>query len=629
MGVILGPPLCMSEASTLPGLLPSPKGLRHELELLAEAIRDDLQRGENHGAAFVRFTTKAFQPGEDASCAANTLIEIFRDRREILEVVARAVDVALELQCGCAVLASEVVHLWDQPKADHKLARLADEIFTEPARYQNDLARAFILDLARRLALQRPELAGRLIEMMPETENAPAARTVRVWLKCGVFLRSQTESVRFFWERHLRDPKRLQDWSRSCVRPSVAAVRTALIDEEVREVFRNSVPEDVWKDTRPSVGTTPVPVMPRTLPMQAVPEMPTEAIHAVAAHNVRRVRKGAAMKCFGEVLPWGRIAAVLTTLGALIWLMTGNKPETAVAAGESAEPSLPVKMADMPRPSVQEINPAETQAPSQAPVKTNVAMPPNTAKSANVVTAKPQARSFKATMAETTSATIKSDNMHRSAPAAMGAVVEPLASMRMRFSHAKPTQSLKSPQRPSAAVTLAEKPPGSPERPSGYTSAAPSTGEPSPTPREIVARPAIITAYDRWLMLESHKLAQRYPELIQMQRKVVNGAWTPSNMRLNGMQPVTADPERYAALVRWLVVDPPLSAETRKSVLAAWKKVATPDECIDLWEQLLKYQADHSADIGQAAHEWLKRPGMAFSANQLSRLQRIAAGRVN
>jgi hypothetical protein len=301
------------------------------------------------------------------------------------------------------------------------------------------------LDLARRLALQRPELAGRLIEMMPETANAPAAETVRVWLKCGVFLRSQTESVRFFWERHLRDPKRLQDWSRSCVRPSVAAVRTALMDEDVREVFRNSVPEDVWKDMRPSAGTTPVPVMPRTLPMQGVPEMPTKAIHAVAAHNVRRVRKGAAIKCLGEVLPWGRIAAVLATLGALIWLMTGDKPRTAVANGESAEPSLPVKMADIPRPSVRQIPPAKTQAPAHPPVKTNVAKPPNTAKSAIVVTAKPQARSFKATMAEITSATIRSDNMHRSAPAAMDAMVEPLASMRMRFSSAKPTQPLKTP----------------------------------------------------------------------------------------------------------------------------------------------------------------------------------------
>jgi hypothetical protein len=139
----------------------------------------------------------------------------------------------------------------------------------------------------------------------------------------------------------------------------------------------------------------------------------------------------------------------------------------------------------------------------------------------------------------------------------------------------------------------------------------------------------MITEYDRWVMRESHEVAQRYPELIEMQRAVVTGTWNDSIMRVDGMRPVTADPERYAALVRWLVIDPPLPTETRKIVLRAWSKIAQPDECIDLWEQMLRGHASHSADISQAALELVNRPGLTLSANQRFRLHRIAAGEVN
>lgn len=139
----------------------------------------------------------------------------------------------------------------------------------------------------------------------------------------------------------------------------------------------------------------------------------------------------------------------------------------------------------------------------------------------------------------------------------------------------------------------------------------------------------MINDYDRWLMVESRKVAQRYPELAAMRRSVVIGTWNPSTLRLKGMQPVTADPERYAALVRWLVIDPPLPIETRRGVLGAWTNVVTPDECISLWEELIERHAEHRADIGRAALEWLNRPGMAFSTSQRLRLQRIVAGELD
>jgi hypothetical protein len=598
----------MSDASTPPARLPRPQNLRSELQLLADAIRHDLRVGENFGAAFVRFTTKAFQPGEDVPCAASTLIEIFRDRREILDAVARVVDVALELQCGCAVLATEIVQLWDHPKTEHKLARLADEILTATALYQNDVARAFILDLARRLSLQRPELAGRLIDMVPDAASDPAASTVRLWLKCGAFLRSQNESVRFFWERHLRDPNRLQDWSRGCVRPSVAAVRTAPMDEDVRDMFRQALPEEVWKDTRPSAETKPVPVQPRSLPPQGVPGLSTPAIHAAVANHLRRARTGMALKQLGHGLPWNRIASGVVTLGALIWLMRGNKPDTATVAGTQPEPSQPVKAEDRPPPSIQKITPA----PFQSVVKPTGSTPPNATKSAAEMAAKPQTRA----MTVTTAAPMKPDKVTRLAPMPMTSSVGLLALPKAAFA-----------ARPLPPHTATPPPNTTAAPPAPSTS--PNTGRHPPAPAEVVALPARINDYDRWLLVEFRKVSQRYPELVALQRSVVIGTWNPLALRLNGMQHVTADPERYATLVRWLVIDPPLLIETRRGVLGTWTNVVTPDECISLWEELLERHADHRADIGRAALEWLNRPGMAFSTSQRLRLQKIVTGELD
>lgn len=596
----------MSDASTPPDRLPRPQNLRSELQLLADAICHDLRVGENFGAAFVRFTTKAFQPGEDVPRAASALIEIFRDRREILDAVARAVDVALELQCGCAVLATEIVQIWDHPKTEHKLARLADEILTDPALYHNDVARAFILELARRLALHRPELAGRLIDVVPDAANDPAASTVRLWLKCGAFLRSQNESVRFFWERHLRDPSRLRDWSRSCVRPSVAAARTAPMDEEVRDMFRKAVPEEVWQDTRPSVETKRVPVQPRSLQPQAVPG---GAIHAAVANHLKRARTGAAMTQLGHGLPWNRIAAGVAMIGALIWLTRGNKPDTAtMMAGKQPEPSQPVKVVDRPPPSIQQTKPS----PSQAVVKPNSTVPPSATQSTAGVAAKPQTLAMRVA----TAAPMKTDKVTHLAPAPMISSAG-LQALPKAPSAARPTPPRTTKPLPSTAAA----PP--------VPATSPGTGLPPPLPSEIVALPARINDYDRWLMVEFRKVAQRYPELIPLQRSVVIGTWNPSTLRMNGKGPVTADPERYAALVRWLVIDPPLRIESRRGVLGTWTNVVTPDECIRLWEELLERHADHRADIGRAALEWLNRPGMVFSTSQRLRLQRIVAGELD
>lgn len=598
----------MSYAFTPPDRLPRPQNLRQELQLLADAIRDGLRVGENFGAAFVRFTTKAFQPGEDVPRASGTLIEIFRGRREILDATARVVDVALELQCGCAVLATEIVHLWDQPKTEHKLARLADEILTATALYQNDVARAFILDLARRLSLQRPELAGRLIDMVPDAASDPAASTVRLWLKCGAFLRSQNESVRFFWERHLRDPSRLQDWSRSCVRPSVAAVRTAPMDVEVRDIFRKAVPVEVWSDSRPSMETKSVPVQPRSLPPQAAPRVTMPALRSAAASHLKPALTGVAMKQLGRGLPWSRIAAGLVMLGALIWLMKGNRPDSATLAGTQPAPRQPVKAEDRPPPSIQKITPA----PFQSVVKPTGSTPPNATKSAAEMAAKPQTRA----MTVTTAAPMKPDKVTRLAPMPMTSSVGLLALPKAAFA-----------ARPLPPHTATPPPNTTAAPPAPSTS--PNTGRHPPAPAEVVALPARINDYDRWLLVEFRKVSLRYPELVALQRSVVIGTWNPSTLRLKGMQPVTADPERYAALVRWLVIDPPLPIETRRGVLGAWTNVVTPDECISLWEELIERHAEHRADIGRAALEWLNRPGMAFSTGQRLRLQRIVAGELD
>jgi hypothetical protein len=134
-----------------------------------------------------------------------------------------------------------------------------------------------------------------------------------------------------------------------------------------------------------------------------------------------------------------------------------------------------------------------------------------------------------------------------------------------------------------------------------------------------------LTGYDRWALGQTRDLSARFPELVEMQQAVVKGNWTDTTMKLEGVRPITADRERYLALLRWLVIDPPLPAETRHIVMRTWAREAPAEECIALWEEITSKQASHSADIAGAARIMLAQSASSLTADQQARLSALSS----
>lgn len=647
----------MSDDSKPHDSLPPAAELRPELLALADTLRAELLGGDNPCAAFTRFTSEAFHQAHDVKAAVPVLLEMMQNRRAQLGSMARVVDVTAELQHGSDKFAREVVQVWDQPREEHKLFRLTDALLSEPELYGNTAAQHFILELARRLSLPRPEIARKLIDAVPALADTEEMAHVKTWLKAGEYLRAQNEAVRFFWDRHLRHPDAAHDWSRQSVRPAVTAVRTSAMDEEVRDLFRASVPADVWEGTQVTVKTQPVAIPQRPVVMPEAQMAAPAVIRPTISSSVRRVQSGAALKNIDRGLPWAHIAAGVVVIATLaMWFMSDRRSESIEVASTPSQrkvapildaPSLPpVSLQPQPKHSSPEPKAIASTKPKVVPAvpasqpEKEPALPAAvamTSKAHNPVPPAPAANKPVVAAPKAAKPAEVATTAKTSAPATTAAAIQPLV-MPKPLSFAKPVDLPSHPplraitqtrvSTPNSAPTPSTKSPTVSALPPRPTS-EPLPASALPAPVESVARPAMITDHDRWVMHEAHDIAQRYPELIAMQHAVVTGTWNDTIMRVDGVRPVTADPARYAALVRWLVIDPPLPAETRKIVLRAWTKVASPDECIDLWEKLIKGKAAHVADIGQAALEFVNRPGQTLSANQRFRLHKIAAGDVD
>jgi hypothetical protein len=127
-------------------------------------------------------------------------------------------------------------------------------------------------------------------------------------------------------------------------------------------------------------------------------------------------------------------------------------------------------------------------------------------------------------------------------------------------------------------------------------------------------------------MAQTRELASRFPELIEMQQAVVKGTWNESIMKLDGGRPVMDDHQRYLALLRWLVIDPPLPDKTRLIVLRTWSKTAQVEECIALWEQIVRGNASHVPEIAHVASEMLAGWTPPLTSDQKRRLDAVAVG---
>lgn len=627
-----------------------PTSLSCRLHELAYRLRQELQGGENPCAAFTRFVAEAYQSKDDAVGASQELLDIFVNTHDTLGQFARVVDVAAELQHGSRLLADAVVQNWDQPKEEHKLARLADEILNAPDLYVSDAARIFTARLAKRLSLQRPELAARLIDLLPADSEllADDLKTVRIWLKAGEFIRTQSEAVRYFWQKHLRHPANDTDWSRMNVQMSLQAVRFAPMDAEVAELLESSVPTEAWDKAAQPVETklvikpveesvTPKVIVPRAKP----PAPPQASLRPAYAGAFKRMNGGAPATSSKAKTSWAKVAAALIVGGGVLWLSLGNRDEVeaplvAVSTKPVPElyvPSIPAAPDDQPKPKT--VSPAARVAkapppqivPEKAVAKVEPSKPAAKPVSKPVVAATPVQAPVIAAASKPQPKLVDAPKKTEPKPLPNAIAAVPSVQLPRHFNFARPIEVTRSspPLKLVSSTKVVPLQAPSVVRPQTQAVASSPPAPPAP-PVESVAKPAALTAHDRWVMTETRQLASRYPELIEMQQAVVKGTWNESIMKIDGTRPVVNDHERYLALLRWLVIDPPLPDKTRLIVLRTWSKAAPIDECITLWELIVKGNASHVPEIAHVASEMLAGHMPPLTAEQKRRLEAIAVG---
>ena len=624
----------------------SSTSLSCRLHELAHRLRQELEGGENPCAAFTRFVSEAYLSKEDAGIASQELLDIFASNQDTLGQYARVVDVAAELQHGSCLLADVVVKYWDQPKEEHKLARLADEIFNAPDDFVSDEARGFTTRLAKRLSLQRPELAARLIELLPSDNELIASdlNTVRIWLKAGEFIRTQSEAVRYFWQKHLRHPSNETDWSRMNVRMSLQAVRFAPMDEEVAELLRSSVSEEAWEKAAQPVESKPVikPVEDAGAPGVIVPRprppaSPQASLRPAYAGAFKRMNGGSVGPAAKGLAAWAKIAAGVVLGGGAIWFALGDRHEAepslvAVSSKPAPElyvPSIPSPPEDTVKPkqlspAARVVKPAPTPA---VPDKSVAKLEPKKSATPPAIQPKPAKPSTVVASTKPAPAPVAANKKPQPKPSANAIAAVQSVQLPRHFNFAKPVES------PRVSPTIKAAPSAKPitshpapaVRPQPPTVASTPPAPPAP-PAESVAKPGAINAHDRWVMAQTRELASRFPELIEMQQAVVKGTWNESIMKLDGGRPVMDDHQRYLALLRWLVIDPPLPDKTRLIVLRTWSKTAQVEECIALWEQIVRGNASHVPEIAHVASEMLAGWTPPLTSDQKRRLEAVAVG---
>lgn len=157
------------------------------------------------------------------------------------------------------------------------------------------------------------------------------------------------------------------------------------------------------------------------------------------------------------------------------------------------------------------------------------------------------------------------------------------------------------------------------------TPAPPAPPPVAVAPTEVIARPLTITAFDHWQMQETAALAAAHPELLPMQQTMSLGAWKDTATALDKLRANPANQAKTRALLRWLVIDPPVSEEARKGVLLAWADLVPAEECLTLWVKLVDGGAVHAQQIRDAAWLVLVKQTNAWSQRQREQLRDLAA----
>lgn len=561
---------------------------------------------------------------------------------------ARVVDLAAELSCGSSVLAAKVCELWDTPKDEHKLVRLAEDLLNVPERFENEVAQRFALELARRLALSRPDYASRLIDAAGAGVDHQTLEVARTWLRAGEFLRTQSEAVRFFWQRHMRVPNASRDLKRMSARIALDAVRRAPVDEPVMNVFRDTVPEEAWEEAPTPAVAAVEPVALTPLIEEAV-EQPSEpvATSEPEAPRLPFALRPSLMPAYSSNAddlvepsrfrvvaghPLMGLAAVALLVGSVVWMIKGRGPDKARAPLVVAE----TKVLDGGRTELrhQTITPGVAPQEGLSVASTEKRLPvPAEPKAAPTVPVKAPAVATvlpeKPAVAKAETEAVKPEPPTLLTAQMQTIPVPPTLTLACLFEFPWNGETHHRPPLRAAGPSPSPLLPSSMAMQSAPVVDSEKYSPPEPGPVadtvEVIAKPMTITDYDRWVMKENSELCERYPELKEMQQAVVTGNWTSTMMRLGDRKHITQDRERYLAVLRWLVIDPPIGDDTRRVIFEKWATDAPVGECLGLWEKMLSLHTGFVTEISSSAGFLLRHRYAELTEGDRERVRRIAS----
>jgi hypothetical protein len=558
-------------------------------DLIAEFERE-LAHTDNVGATLTRFVTTCFEQRAEAGRASAYIIKLFGSSSVELRGYVRILDVTKELRHGSKMLALHMVHYWDTPRDDHKITRFADNLLCDAGEDLPVAPATFLVDLAEVLAIRRPDLALRLINRAANDPDAPADETlidlVLPRIEAGKFLQTQTEGVRHFWQNHLRCAAAARALPTMTLRLGVEAVRGAMLPDEVFEVFRSSMTDDLWNGTIADLQPPAAEVI-------SAPATEAKPLPVVIA-GVRMV-KPPASRPNRMLKPMLALAAMLVVLG-VVMLRHQPKQATTTTLATVIAPTLPAPSQVVPPV------PAKPQ-PSTKPVAITVS------KSPSVATAPPKQVAVVVVPAPSSGP----------APAAAAPASKPPAQTvvaTVKAPVAPPNLALSKVTAPKSSAPKISNPIPAPKPPAPTVAAV---------PEEVVARPLAITAFDRWQMQETAALAASHPELLPMQQTMSLGAWKDTAAALEKLRTNPANQAKTRDLLRWLVIDPPISEEARKGVLLAWADLVPAEECLTLGVKLVDGGAVHAQQIRDAAWLVLVKQTNAWSQKQREQLRDLAA----
>lgn len=176
---------------------------------------------------------------------------------------------------------------------------------------------------------------------------------------------------------------------------------------------------------------------------------------------------------------------------------------------------------------------------------------------------------------------------------------------------------------PAKEVPVAPLPPAAPvqEKPETETKPVPApVAEPAP-PAPPRAAPA--NDFDKWKSSQIAEIEAKFPELHPWVNSVQEGEWRNNGRIVNGTSVIKARTPAHTALIKWLNLEPPSDPDTRRAVHNVVIRLLSTEDCLALWEPLVKNGASNTQDIHNAADALLANREGKLSETDKARVKAL------